>query len=488
MHRTLWWLLWAAGAIPLARLAQDVPAVTRLAVQTRADPPELRCAARTAPAAAPAPPNPDPLEVPTEALIDTLDPLAAPATPAIRDSVALPQGGAVRMAIWGDSHLAANFFTEELSKLLNIPADAAIHARIPATMGRAGVRLPLRQACVSSHWKYEPGYLGGEAAGAPGPGLVNLFSDQPGATLAWDLRRGAQAGGTERVRLLYQQTAAPMRVALGVDGGAEALLVLAAPAGPAVLELVAPLAISQVSLRLVDARFRLHGLELLPAQASPFVIDVFGYPGATVASWKSADLPYLRSWFGQRDYQLVILEFGTNEGNVTPFDGATYRRTLVEAVHAMTSVFPAAACVLIAPGDRGVLVHRSANLRTRSSGRAAVAVKSTSKQRRQARKGATAIDLFVYARIHAEIGRIQAEVASDAGCGAWSMQSAMGGAGAAYAWARQSPPLMAKDLVHFTVAGYQRLAQLFARDMGWTARTGQASTAPPAPLVEDTHR
>jgi lysophospholipase L1-like esterase len=46
---------------------------------------------------------------------------------------------------------------------------------------------------------------------------------------------------------------------------------------------------------------------------------------------------------------------------------------------------------------------------------------------------------------------------------------AMNGAGGAYRWVRQSPPLMARDLIHFTVPGYQRLAQKFAQDMGWSS-------------------
>ena len=45
----------------------------------------------------------------------------------------------------------------------------------------------------------------------------------------------------------------------------------------------------------------------------------------------------------------------------------------------------------------------------------------------------------------------------------------MGGQGGAYRWARQSPPLMARDLIHFTVPGYQQLAREFADDMGWNA-------------------
>jgi lysophospholipase L1-like esterase len=46
-------------------------------------------------------------------------------------------------------------------------------------------------------------------------------------------------------------------------------------------------------------------------------------------------------------------------------------------------------------------------------------------------------------------------------------ETAMGGAGSAYRWARHNPPLMARDLIHFTVPGYQRLAQLMAKDLGW---------------------
>jgi hypothetical protein len=44
-------------------------------------------------------------------------------------------------------------------------------------------------------------------------------------------------------------------------------------------------------------------------------LDVFGYPGTTVAGWKTAHPDYLSAWFAGRDYQLVVLEFGTNALN-----------------------------------------------------------------------------------------------------------------------------------------------------------------------------
>lgn len=465
----------AAAALHTAASAQQqLPALRQLPVQAHPDVGALACA-QLAPAPRPASaPNPDPMEVPSDETVRSMTPAPQPGADAPEAPLPLPLArpapgpGPYRIAIWGDSHLAANFFAEELQKLLKVPAGAASHALVPANMGRAGVRLPILRACVSPHWKYEPNYVGGDGAAAPGPGLVNMVSDQPGATLAWDLRKHAQAPGYERVRILYQQTEKPVVVAIGVDGGDEQEVTLAGQAGPAALELVADRPMVQVRLRLVDAPLRFHGLELLPAQPAAFGMDVFGYPGATVAGWKAADPGYLGAWFAPDQYQLVVLEFGTNEGNVKPFDLAAYRKTLDESVRSMKTMFPAAACILVAPGDRGVLVPRSANIRKKAGRKARETQGAHAKSRRKA-KAAEPIDLLRYSRIHADIARVQAEVAREAGCSAWSMLDAMGGPGSAYAWARQSPPLMAKDLIHFTVAGYQRLAQQFFKDMGWAA-------------------
>ena len=454
-------LLAAAALSPGAFAQQAAPAVTQLRVQAHGDVADLACDAVPAAARPPATPNPDPMEIPTEDLIRTLDtpdtPDQVPAAPTpprpLGTQGPIAAKDVQRIAIWGDSHLAAGFFSDELLRQRKFAGESVPNAVLPANMGKAGVRLPLRRACVSAQWKYEPVYIGSNGA-APGPGMVNMFSDQPGATLAWDVRRDKTAPGYERVRILYQQTEAPMVVGIGVDGDAEQQVTLSAAPGPALLELVAERPMAQVRLRLVDASFRFHGLELLADQPAPFRFDVFGYPGATVASWRNARQDYLGAWFPQPDYQLVMLEFGTNEGNVKPFDAAAYRRMLAESVQNMRARFPDAACVLIAPGDRGVLVPRSANI--------------TSKGKKGKRKTGPKIDLRQYSRIHAEIGRVQADVAAGAGCSAWSMMAAMGGPGSAYRWAQQTPALMAKDLIHFTAAGYQRLARKFAQDIGWT--------------------
>lgn len=454
-------ILVAASALPaLSAAAPLTPAVTTLQVQARPDVANLECERRAPMPRRAVAPNPDPLEVPDEEVVRDLAE-ASPAGAATATPAPPLPAPAARIAIWGDSHLAAAFFSDELARQLQVPADNVSNLLLPANMGRAGVRLPIRRTCVSPQWKYEPGYLGGAAARAPGPGLVNMTTEQAGATIAWDVRSDKRVANHERVRILYQQTATPTVVGISVDGQEEAQVTLDQQPGPAVLELAADQPISQVRMRLIAGPMRLHGLDLQARRAGNLALDVFGYPGATVAGWKPQQLDYLASWFGQRDYQILMLEFGTNEGAAKPFDRAGYRRTLEESVRNLRTVFPQAACVLIAPGDRGVLVPQSVN-RGKRKGKGKAKANALPK-----------IDLYQYSRVHAEIGRVQREVGAAAGCATWSMMDAMGGPGSAYQWARQSPPLMARDLIHFTVAGYQRFARDFARDMGWTSEAGK---------------
>jgi len=318
---------------------------------------------------------------------------------------------------------------------------------------------------------------------------VNLFTTQPGASLAWDLRNAAGVAASRQVRLLYQQTATPLQLAISVDAGPEVEVTLSAAQGPAVLELSGDAPLSVVRVRLLAGDMRLHGLALLGSPLAALQMDVFGYPGATAAGWKNAQADYMAAWFAQTRYNLVMMEFGTNEGNVKPFDAKNYELGLRASVKHMRAVFPDAACVLIAPGDRGVLIRRSEKLRNSpslpvrkntsrakaknnvkkaSAGKAPV--QHANAKPRQESQGSPPQDLLQYTHIHEEIGQIQKVVGQEHGCRVWSMLKAMGSQGGAYRWVRQNPPLMARDLIHFTVPGYQQLAQQFASDLGWETR------------------
>jgi lysophospholipase L1-like esterase len=224
-----------------------------------------------------------------------------------------------------------------------------------------------------------------------------------------------------------------------------------------------------LQIRVLEGSFRFQGIKL-PESATPtsnpapLHLDLFAYPGATVAGWVRSDLAYLASWFTDQPYDLTLIAFGTNEGNDPRFSETAYRDTLNKALGNFRQVFPQTQCVLIGPGDRGIRVAKS------KTAKANKANKGSKNSKAVKPKSATpAANLLKFSRIHAQIGQIQTELAAQHGCLAWSMQEAMGGAGSAYSWARKSPALMAPDLIHFTPAGYRELANRFMTDLGMTA-------------------
>lgn len=361
-----------------------------------------------------------------------------------------------RIAIWGDSHMAAAFFSEEWVRQLQ-PASVPLSSRfIHPGVGHGGVRALVRKSCFSGPWAREMAYANADAAAAPGPGMISLVAKGPGATLALDLR-DAQGRAQQRVlQVLYHgkamgtdaASADGTRLAISVDGENEVLVTLAGQAGPQALTLQARAAMSTLQIRVVSGAFRLQGIELTPTSAPGGLhIDLFAYPGATMAGWANSNMAYLSTWFAKQDYDMAVFAFGTNEANDPRFSLTQYRDMLDRALGNFRQVFPQTQCVLIGPGDRGVRVPLASADSTQA-------------------KPKPGQELLHFSRIHQQIGQVQAQMATQHGCLAWHMQTAMGGAGSAYAWARNNPALMAPDLIHFTPAGYRELANTFLRDFG----------------------
>ncbi len=445
-----------------AAIAQAVPAVTvtPLAVQAASAPlPDIVCTPRPGPP--PPPPPPPTTEVPDlDEVRAALAELPAPAlVPGATAPLPLPPAGQpLRIGVWGDSHMAAAVFTDELARGLGL-REAAVRY-VPAGVGHGGVRALLRKACVPAPWTRESAHAREAAAAAPGPGLVSLVVSEgeaaAKAVVALDLRDASGRPRHRVVQLLYGATGGtPARLALSVDGAPETEIELASPAGAAALELVADAPLSTLHLRVLQGPFRFQGLRLSPAEppAAPVQLDVFGYPGATGGGWARADVPLLRAWFDERPYDLVVFAYGTNEANDRHFSAAAYTEQLSRSLAAWRQAFPEAACLVLGPGDRGVRVPAR-----KRKGKAAKA------------RRVQAAELLKYAKLHEQVAKIQAQAAQQVGCVALSLQALMGGRGSAYAWARTSPPRMAGDLLHFTPAGYRELAQRTAAALGWMPR------------------
>jgi len=433
---------WTAQAEPVVTAMTRISAYPSMGIDTT----ELVCLPK--PHTTPKAPT-EPMELPSDddlAGLSVPPPTDAPAPVTITH----PKSG-FKVALFGDSHLAAGSFSGELIRLSGL--DAVTSQLIPATVDRPGVRLNLKRVCSSGGWQYEASYAGIEAAQFPGPGLSSARAPLSDAQLSFDLRLPNGTAWTTRVSVLYHQSDIPQRLAIRVDRG-EALTVElpAGPPQPAQLEIIAPRPISIVSLTTQSTEFRFQGLKLPTAPRAALTLDSFGYPGATVMGFDKANVEYWAQWFTPNDYDAVVLWFGTNEGNVPSFDASAYELGLRASLSKMRRVFPTAACLLVGPADRGVITPAAHKKRKRLK----------THQRQQ--------QLLKYSLIHAQINQIQQRVGSEFQCQAFDLQRAMGGLGSAYRWSKSTPRKMAPDLIHFTPAGYRELADAFAHAIGWDER------------------
>ncbi len=351
------------------------------------------------------------------------------------------------IGLWGDSHAASNYFSEELVRALGFTRDMVHPAFIPPTMDRSGVRLPIRKHCQSTGWSYEFAYTSGQANANFAKGLANLKSNVPNSYLWIDFRWQPQTPGLRSLDVLYVPPIQGERTLVGIiaDDGAEQIVELKAGEGQGVMHLHADQTISTIKLRLVEGTFVLQGLVPQYVEKPALYLDTFGIPGATVRGWKTLNTEYFKKRDNSISYDLVILEYGTNEGNDQNFDLERYSADLRASLKNLRQVYPESMCVLIGPTDRGVLVRRSSPHEHQYT----IPPKKS---------------FLYYSQIHQRIGELQAAISREYSCSFWSWQNAMGGPGGAYLWQQHSPALMAKDLTHLTVSGYQLSAGKFVAD------------------------
>jgi hypothetical protein len=435
-----------------------------LTIQAGSLAPDLQCPISQPPARPKTTPPPleDLYEIPEEDLllefIKSLPNSALSTQSSVGLFSKLPKSRPLNIGLWGDSHAAANFFAEELFQSVNIPKDKVMPRFIPPTLARGGVRLPLRKQCQGQGWKYDLAYVGGQEGVQFSRGMARLNSTINNSYQWIDFRTQGQQPNLRGVDILYAASAVPTTLGITIDQLPEQLVELKLNERGAIQIQTQGGLISTLKLRLVKGSISLEGF--VPAYAEParLYFDTLAIPGATARSWKLIDPEYFKALGHQTPYDVVLLQYGTNEGNQKPFDPVHYENDLIASLQNLRRIYPNAVCVLLGPTDRGTLIARSSKSKPRPSAQ---------KDQPQSTSTAPAIakELLVYSRIHEQISRIQQTVGQQYDCGFWDWQRAMGGPGGSYAWLKQSPPLMARDLIHLSVAGYQASARLFSQEM-----------------------
>lgn len=353
------------------------------------------------------------------------------------------RGNPLRVALWGDSHAAARFFSDELVKSFVVNPDHVLPTFIPPLLGRAGVRLPINKSCVGPSWKYEYAYRGNSSVNFA-KGLAKMTSDTAASYIWVDFSIPKAGAKLKSLNILYTalEVNAPATIAVSIDDGPEQELTLD-KTNLGALKIDSDTQFSILKLRLLHGSISLDGFAPEYSRSANVYFDTFGIPGATGVSWKNIDPDYFKMQGFGESYDLVIFEYGTNEGNQRPFNLSAYSSNLRLQLANMRKLYPQSACILIGPTDRGVLLRRPA--------------KKTKKQ------PASPKELLTFSKVHDEVSQAQKNIGREYDCLFWSWQDEMGGIGGAYKWLKRSPPLMARDLTHLTVDGYQQSARDFSK-------------------------
>lgn len=354
-------------------------------------------------------------------------------------------GKPLRVGLWGDSHAAARFFSDEIVKSLGLDKSRVAQQFLPPTMGMSGVRLPVKNYCRGPGWKLRFSYREQAADSQSAAGLAGLESLESNSYLWLDVRSGEGVSNINGMDIVFSRLPAGQSalVAIAVDNEGERFVSLT-PDNQEPVRIRAESPIAVIKIRVIVGDVTVEGFVPQYLAAPALYFDTLGIPGATVAGWEKLNPQDFRGEHYAPNYDVVMLEYGTNEGNVRVFDAESYRNSVRAALTNLKTAYPDAVCVLIGAPDRGVLTRQ------------------TNRRRNQIKSR----DALHYSAIHSQINRIQRTAASEFSCAFWDWQQAMGGNGGVYHWFHQTPILMSKDLTHLTIPGYQKSARMFEDWLG----------------------
>jgi len=330
---------------------------------------------------------------------------------------------AYKIAIWGDSLTSARNFLDAALKTGGIKKTTPSY--IQAGIKVPGLNLPLKHACATAGWKTAYAYKEKGTTPAFSEGMLSMESSTPGDVIQLELR-----DRVTQFDIQYEKSAPDGSLLLGVavDGGPEQLIPLSRTDG-GVLRIMPEAPMSAVVLRLVSGQIRIHGFRPRYDNAAGVVLDTFSVPGAQLRGWSYVDERLTQA---APAYDLILVQYGTNEGASPSFDAAAYAASLRTNLARLRHFQPRARCILIGPPDRGVAAGPG-------------------------------VPPQKFSVIHRQIAVAQRQVGAAFGCGFWDWQGETGGPGTAVRWMRSTPPLMQPDLTHMTARGYELSGRLFGR-------------------------
>lgn len=169
----------------------------------------------------------------------------------------------------------------------------------------------------------------------------------------------------------------------------------------------------------------LAGIWLTRNKQSGVVVSAIASNGAKQTIWQKWGANWLKQ-LASSNSDLVIIEYGTNESFDETLDADAYRQNLISSIRQIRKSLPGAAILLMSPPD-------------------------------------TMVNENDYPKSFKTVMDIQKQVAKSEKTLFWNWQLAMGGENAVKKWRQQG--LARPDLVHQTLKGYKKSAQIFYTDL-----------------------
>jgi lysophospholipase L1-like esterase len=413
----------------------------------------------------PAPEQPPPEATPPPADGATPEPesvdpvIVTPRGGGVADSPAKRRGLIILQI--GDSHTSADFLTGELRRRLQARYGRGGAGYITAGKPHIGVRSSSLKVTASSGWTYKslqrpdarPAefWLAGYNATATAAGETMSFASE--RALIFDtieIEAVAQPGGGEiEIRLDGKVEATQELTATRLEP-----LIIRLKPGRAATERVREITITTTKAGAVNvASVAIYN------SRSGVTYNSIGYVGATAGLVNKFDQKLFASALQRIDPHIVVLAFGTNEAGNEGLDVAAYGRSYARVIDRIREVLPAAVIVVVSPPDFNELPAQCRN------GKAAEATcrRPGAPAQAPAANGSAAASECAWrtpAKLQ-QVRDVQREIAQRYGLMYWNWASIMPRECGAHAWFTSSPPLMAKDHVHFTIEGYKKSADQF---------------------------
>jgi lysophospholipase L1-like esterase len=259
--------------------------------------------------------------------------------------------------------------------------------------------------------------LGGVSFTAAASARTHIHLDRPGQSL-FELYYLQQPGGGTVTVTAQETTVAEIPTAADAKSPGFASFNVAGGA-------------SDLELR-TEGHVRLFGLTA--EKPGPGVVyDSLGLNGASTSVLAHTfNQQHWAAELRQRDPNLVVINYGTNEADFSSFVDKHYEGELREAIRRARAALPGASVLVMSPMDRGYLAGPG--------------------------------EIETMATIP-RIVAIQRRVASETGCGFFNTFAAMGGAGTMARWYASQPRLVSADFIHPYPAGGKIVATVFVKQI-----------------------